>query len=336
MIKRRGFIKTGLMASLLGGTGFLGSCKSTASDKKSRGILPLTMCTWSPNTVANNHAHDRLLKGDNILDALESAIWIPESDPDDMSVGYGGLPDKSGNVTLDACIMDAYGNAGSVMCLEHIKHPISVARKVMEQSPHVYIVGAGALQFALDHGFEKENLLSDQAKEAWESWLEEGEYDPMITPREILRRIESQHDTIGMLAIDKDGMISGGCSTSGLGFKHPGRVGDSPIIGSGLFVDNEVGAATGSGLGEEMAKICGAHVIVECMRHGYSPEEACKEAIRRIVVKYPESGKDMQVGFIACDKYGQHGGFAINPNFTYCVNLGEDDTIVIETPSWFD
>lgn len=335
MIRRRKLIKAGLYGAIAAGTGLLKACTSSTQVHSNPGKLPLTMSTWGPNVKANALAHSLLLEGHNILDALEKGINVPESDPDDTSVGYGGWPDRDGNVTLDACIMDAQGNAGSVICLKNIMHPISVARKVKDESPHLYLAADGALAFALEQGFKEENLLSQPAKEAWEQWVEDGRYDPMATPKEILNRIKNNHDTIGMLAIDLEGHISGGCSTSGLGFKYPGRVGDSPIIGAGLFVDDEVGAATATGVGEEIAKICGAHAIVECMRHGYSPQEACKEAISRIVKKYPRSASDLQVGFIACNKAGEYGAFAINPDFTYCVNIGEDETRVIESPSIF-
>src|SRR5699024_6667253 len=191
------------------------------------------------------------------------------SDPDERSVGYGGRPDRDGKVTLDACIMDENANIGSVAALEHIKHPISVARAVMEKTPHVMLVGEGALEFALANGFKKENLLTEKSKKEWEEWLKTSEYKPVVN-------IEN-HDTIGMLALDASGNLSGACTTSGMAYKMHGRVGDSPIIGAGLFVDNEVGAATSTGDGEEVIRTVGSHLVVELMRQGNSPQEACEE-----------------------------------------------------------
>jgi N4-(beta-N-acetylglucosaminyl)-L-asparaginase len=242
---------------------------------------------------------------------VEAGARVPEADPKNNSVGYGGAPDRDGRVTLDACIMDEFGNCGSVACLEHIMHPISVARKVMEKTPHVMLVGDGALQFALENGFTKQNLLTPESEKAWQEWLKTSQYAPVIN-------VEN-HDTIGMIAMDSNGNLSGACTTSGLAYKMHGRVGDSPIIGAGLYVDNEVGAATSTGLGEEVIRIVGCHLVVELMRQGYSPEKACRAAVERIVKKQPKKSKDIQVGFLALNTAGEYGAFCLQKGFNYAV-----------------
>lgn len=261
------------------------------------------------------------------MDAVEKGVQVPEADPNDTSVGYGGLPDRDGKVTLDSCIMDEHANCGAVMALEYIKHPISVARMVMEKTPHVQLVGEGALQFALANGFKKENLLTKESEKIWREWLKTSKYDPQTTIQYINSRDGSRkminHDTIGMVAMDANDNISGACTTSGLAFKMHGRVGDSPIIGAGLFVDNEIGAATSTGVGEEVVRICGSHTVVELMRQGMSPEEACKKTVERIIKIKKDKVKDLQVGFLALNKKGEFGACAIQKGFTYCVTTNE-------------
>jgi N4-(beta-N-acetylglucosaminyl)-L-asparaginase len=288
---------------------------------------PIVISTWAPNVKANSAAWEVLKKGGRAFDAVEKGVQVPEADPADQSVGYGGLPDRDGRVTLDACIMDEHGNCGSVMCLEHIMHPISVARLVMEKTPHVQLVGEGALQFALANGFKKENLLTPEAEKAWKNWLREAKYDPKqsidVLNQQSIKNIPGQinnHDTIGMIAVDAAGNVSGACTTSGMAYKMHGRVGDSPIIGAGLFVDNEVGAATATGVGEEVVKICGSHTVVELMRQGFTPEAACKKTVERIVRKQGNKAKNLQVGFIAVNKAGQFGGYALQKGFNYAVH----------------
>ncbi len=252
-------------------------CSRQSIDNQSVGtIIPTVISTWN-NVKANEAAWAVIQKGGSALDAVEQGVRIPEADSNDMSVGYGGRPDRDGKVTLDACIMNAEGDCGSVSFLQGIKHPISVARKVMENSPHVMLSGQGALQFALENGFTKENLLTEKAKKEWIEWRKESNYEPVIN-------IES-HDTIGMVAIDKAGNISGACTTSGLAYKMHGRVGDSPIIGAGMYVDNEVGGAAATGMGEAVLKSLGSFLVVELMRQGMTPQAACKEAVMRIVRK---------------------------------------------------
>lgn len=294
---------------------------------------PIVISTWKTNVKANAEAWKVLSKGGTALDAVHSGVQVTEADPSDTSVGYGGLPDRDGRVTLDACIMDEKGNCGSVMCLEHIIHPISVARLVMEKTPHVIIVGEGALRFALANGFKKENLLTPESEKAWKEWLKTSKYDPMITPESLMEKQKqvpgqiNNHDTIGMVALDTNGNVSGACSTSGLAYKMQGRVGDSPVIGAGLFVDNEIGAATATGVGEEVVRIVGSHLVVELMRQGLKPEAACKKAVERIVQKNPVRAKGLQVGFIALNKKGEHGAYGLQKNFTYAVKSGKEEKV---------
>lgn len=284
---------------------------------------PLVIATWAQNLKANAAAWSVLSSGGRALDAVETGVQVPEADPADQSVGYGGLPDRDGKVTLDASIMDENGNCGAVMFLEHIMHPIKVARLVMEKTPHVQLAGEGALQFALANGFKVENLLTPESERAWKEWLRTAHYDPMTIPKLLEEHNQpgqhNNHDTIGMLALDAAGNLSGACTTSGMAYKMRGRVGDSPIIGAGLYVDNEVGAATSTGVGEEVVRICGSHTVVELMRQGRSPEAACRETVERIVHKRGEKAKDLQVGFIAVDRSGNIGAYALQKGFTYVV-----------------
>jgi len=288
-----------------------GPLRKASADKQHK--KPLVISTWN-NHEANNVAWKILRDGGSVLDALENGIHIPENNPDDTSVGYGGRPDRDGFVTLDACMMDHLGNAGSVTFMSGFKNPISVARKVMEETPHVILSGVGAEQFALNQGFEKIKLLTTDSKKALEEWKVKSKYAPVIN--------SERHDTIGMIAIDKDGNLSGGCSTSGLAYKMRGRVGDSPIIGAGLFVDNDIGAATATGLGELVLKTLGTFLVVELMRGGLSPQEACKQAVLRIANKY--GGKDNQVGFIAIAKNGDYGGYSLQKGFQYIVHNSDE------------
>ena len=233
---------------------------------------------------------------------------VSENDPEVMSVGLGGLPDRTGVVSLDACIMDSGGNAGAVAFVQNYKNPISIARKVMEETPHVFLVGEGAEEFAAAKGFKKTKLLTEKAKKRWLKWKEEsGEYSPSFL-----------HDTIGMLALDKAGNIAGACTTSGLAYKMHGRVGDSPIIGAGLYVDNEVGGAAATGVGEECIKICGSFLVVEEMRRGASPAEACREAILRVAARHKGELK-WQLAFIAVNREGEIGAYSLNSDFQYAL-----------------
>ncbi|MBL7794028.1 MAG: N(4)-(beta-N-acetylglucosaminyl)-L-asparaginase [Saprospiraceae bacterium] len=318
MPTRRRFFTQAFISSLVIGGGLSGCSTDPGSvgnkgrKKADPADLPAVIATWKTEAAVTKAA-ETLQQTGSALDAVEAGARVEEADPKNMTVGYGGLPDRDGFVTLDACIMDHQGRAGSVTFLQDIKHPVSVARKVMETTPHVILSGDGALQFALENGFERINLLTPEAEAAWKKWLETEQYKPVVN-------IE-RHDTIGLLAIDKNGNISGACTTSGMAYKMHGRVGDSPIIGAGLFVDNEVGGAVGTGLGELVLKTLGSFLIVEFMRQGKSPQEACEAAIQRIIDKYPEVRKEeIQVGFVAIDKTGATGAAAILPGFQYTLH----------------
>ncbi len=275
--------------------------------KKESPNIPIVIATWDvPN--ASSAAWDILRNSGDSLEAVEKGVKVEEADVNNQSVGKGGRPDRDGNVTLDACIMDKDGNCGAVVFLQNILHPISVARKVMEETPHVMLAGKGAEQFAYEKGFEKTNLLTEKSKQEWLEWKKKSEYKPIIN-------IEN-HDTIGMLALDENGDIAGACTTSGMAYKMGGRVGDSPIIGAGLFVDNEVGGATATGVGEEVVRTVGSFLIVELMRQGKSPQEACEEGVRRIIAKN-KNKLDFQIGFIAINKKGETGAFCIQPGFSF-------------------
>lgn len=317
MTNRRNFLKkTALATAGLALTSFKNTTE-TVENKVALNTIqkPIVLSTWRFGIEANAAAWEILSKNGRALDAVEAGVKIPEGDPNERSVGYGGRPDRDGKVTLDACIMDEFSNIGSVACLEHIKHPISVARAVMEKTPHVMLVGKGALQFALSQGFKKENLLVEDSEKEWKDWLKTSQYKPIAN-------IEN-HDTIGMIALDANGNLSGACTTSGMAFKMHGRVGDSPIIGAGLYVDNEIGAATATGHGEEVIRITGCHLVVELMRQGLSPQKACEEAVMRIVKLTKNRGKDLkdiQVGFIALNKKGEYGSYCIQGGFNYAVH----------------
>lgn len=331
MIDRRKFLRHSFYA-----TGAVLLTAELKARQQSMAKLPLVVSTWAPNVKANAAAWEVLARGGRALDAVERGVMVPEADPEDTSVGYGGLPDRDGRVTLDACIMDEAGNCGSVMCLEHIMHPIQVARMVMDKTPHVVLVGEGALQFALANGFKKENLLTPSSEKIWKEWLKSSNYDPMDTLRHMKGKAAPgsihDHDTIGMLALDKSGNLSGACTTSGMAFKMHGRVGDSPIIGAGLFVDSEVGAATATGVGEEVIRICGSHTVVEAMRYGKTPQEACRLAVERMYKLRKSQIADKQIGFLAVNIAGEIGAFSLRSGFTYAYRSVNDTDVVKEAP----
>ncbi len=297
---RRKFIRTSALTatSLI----YYPSIKALALPRR-KNSQPKVVYTWNYGAHVGQAAMEIINEGGSGLDAIIKAINIVESDPTIKSVGLGGLPDASGEVTLDASVMDWRGNAGAVAYLKYIENPISVARLVMEKTPHVLLAGKGALDFAIENGFKKVNLLTPESKKAWERWKKK-------KSREI-----TNHDTIGMLAIDSENKLNGGVSTSGLSYKLPGRVGDSPIIGAGLFVDNSVGAACSTGMGELAIKTAGSFLVVEKMREGYSPEEACKIAIER-TKKY---GLKTQICFLALNSEGETGAYSLLKGFSYMV-----------------
>jgi N4-(beta-N-acetylglucosaminyl)-L-asparaginase len=313
MHTRRKFIKLSTVAaSFLSAPKVFGEIKV---DNK-----PIVLSTWNFGLGANVEAWKVLSTGGRALDAVEAGAKVPEADPKETSVGYGGRPDRDGHVTLDACIMDEKGNCGSVAFLEHIVHPISVARAVMEKTQHVMLVGDGALQFALANGFKKKKLLTTDSEKAWKVWQKDSKYKPVAN-------IEN-HDTIGIIALDAAGNLSGACTTSGMAYKMHGRVGDSPIIGAGLYVDNEIGAATSTGLGEEVIKIVGCHLVVELMRQGNSPQDACRLAVERILKKNPTKAKEIQVGFLALSKNGEYGAYCLQQGFNYAVHDSNGNRLI--------
>jgi N4-(beta-N-acetylglucosaminyl)-L-asparaginase len=337
MVNRRKFIQTSVLSS--------------AALLVTRKVLPMTpagetykggpivVSTWDAGLAANAAAWNILAAGGRALDAVEQGVRVTE-DSINCCVGLGANPDRDGFVTLDACIMDEFYNCGSVAFLERIKHPISVARRLMEKTPHVMLVGIGAQQFAVAEGFPlEEQKLSPDAQRAYENWLKKSEYKPVMNIENKkssgginvpghLEKGEWNHDTIGMVAMDAAGNLSGSCTTSGMGFKMRGRVGDSPIIGAGLFVDNEVGAGTATGQGEDVIRVCGSHSVVEMMRQGHSPEAACKAVIERIIRIKKEKAKDIQVAFLAINKKGEVGSYAINKGFSYAVKREGEEGMV--------
>jgi N4-(beta-N-acetylglucosaminyl)-L-asparaginase len=310
---RRKFLRN----SSLGSAGLLGASTLYACKDPNPGAQPeagpaqagqpVAVCTWDFGN-ATARAWSVLEPGGSALDAVEAGVMVEEADPNNQTVGLGGRPDRDGHVTLDACIMDPEGRCGAVMALEGFLHPVSVARKVMEETPHVILVGEGAAQFALEQGFEKTNLLTEASRLEWEEWRKEAEYKPIIN-------IEN-HDTIGMITLDANGRMAGACTTSGMAYKMRGRVGDSPVIGAGLYVDDEVGGAAATGVGEEVVRTVGSFLIVELMRQGLSPQAACEEGVRRIM-KRNEGRTDFQIGFVALNKKGESGAYCIHPGFSY-------------------
>ncbi|MBY0536267.1 MAG: N(4)-(beta-N-acetylglucosaminyl)-L-asparaginase [Chitinophagaceae bacterium] len=337
MFNRRKFVEASFLSSL--GT-FINPFKTSSEEEFIPPVLgkPVVLSTWDTGIAANKGAWEVLGKGGRALDAVEAGVMVTESSQN-CCVGLGANPDRDGFVTLDACIMDEFSNCGSVAFLERIKHPISVARRVMEKTPHVMLVGSGAQQFAVAEGFPLEKQeLSPEAKQAYENWLKKSEYKPVVNIEntkshgpfapQYLENGELNHDTIGMIAMDAKGNLSGSCTTSGMGFKMRGRLGDSPIIGAGLFVDNEIGAATATGQGEDVIRIAGSHTVVELMRQGLSPEQACKKAVERILRIKKDKAKEIQIGFIAIKKNGEYGGYALQKGFSFAVKTGNVEKLV--------
>jgi N4-(beta-N-acetylglucosaminyl)-L-asparaginase len=333
MMQRRQFLELGSLGL---------SAFTFSSFKNSKKVTkPIVISTWDAGLEANKAAWQVLRTGGRALDAVEQGVMVTEASQN-CCVGLGANPDRDGYVTLDACIMDENFNCGSVAFLERIKHPISVARRVMEKTPHVMLVGSGAQQFAIAEGFALEDgKLSKDAQKNYDNWLKKNEYKPIINIErtqsghgpfapEKLDSGEWNHDTIGMVAMDANGNLSGSCTTSGQGFKMRGRLGDSPIIGAGLFVDNEVGAATATGQGEDVIRICGSHSVVEFMRQGMHPEAACKKAVERIIKIKGAKAKDIQVGFIAINKQGEYGGYCIQKGFNYAVCYEGNENLLVD------
>ena len=347
--------RTFLVQSALGAIGAV-----LGSGARAANVSPSTMrvvSTWDFGVPANQAAWKILSGGGNALDAVEAGARVPEADLKNHSVGRAGYPDRDGHVSLDASIMDGDGRCGAVAAIEHIAHPISVARAVMEKTPHVLLVGEGALQFALEQGFAREELLTPESDAAWHEWLKTAKYKPSINsglsrpsmasealgllPGEVTSYGAKQtggkdnHDTIGMLAIDGHGNLAGACTTSGMAWKLRGRVGDSPIVGAGLYVDNEVGAATSTGVGEEVIRNAGSFLVVELMRNGRTPQQACREAVMRIAKRNPKAAKEIQVGFLAINRRGEVGAFALQKDFQYAVCDAARQDALLPSPSLY-
>ena len=317
-MSRRKFLKAGAIG--LGGV-LLSKCTVSEVKETEEALIskqttepisirkPVVISTWNHGMAANEKAWETLKEGGNAIDAVEQGVMVTESDAENRSVGLGGLPDATGVVTLDACIMNHENECGAVACITNIEHPIAVARQVMEKTPHVMLVGQGAYDFAISQGFSKKDLLTSEAKEAWLKWkADEAKKKPEIN--------SENHDTIGMLALDSEGNISGACTTSGWAYKLHGRVGDSPIIGAGLFVDNEVGGACATGMGEAVIRIAGSHTVVELMRAGKTPQKACELAVKRIINKH-KNIEGLQVGFLAINTKGEAGAYSVYAGFNF-------------------
>jgi len=312
MTDRRTFLQAGALA--LGAAGLPRGLRA-AGHAGAR-----VVSTWDFGVGANQAAWATLADGGSALDAVERGARWAESELCNPTVGRCGNPDRDGVLSLDASIMDGDGRCGSVAALVDILHPVSVARRVMEKTPHVMLVGDGARQFAVEQGFPRQALLTDTARAAWQEWKKTAEYAPRINAERRTRPGDSSnHDTLGILARDAQGRLAGACTTSGMAWKMHGRVGDSPIIGAGLYVDNEVGAATASGVGEEMIRNAAAFLVVELMRQGRTPAQACQEAIARVVRKRPEASRTLQVCFLAMNRDGEVGAYALHRGFVYAV-----------------
>lgn len=326
MSQRRKFIKQSLLGSALLIPGLSTLEAQAAPAKKVAGDKPIILSTWNHGIPANADAWAKLKETGSLLDAVEAGVRNTELDLENLSVGLQGLPDREGITTLDASIMLGDGSCGTVAFVRQVKHPISLARAVMEKTPHVMLAGEGARQFAIAQGFPmEEEKLSPKAQVEYDKWKVTSQYKPIIN-------VEN-HDTIGMIGLDASGKLAGSCTTSGLAYKMHGRIGDSPIIGAGLFVDDEVGAATATGLGESIIRICGSFLIVELMRQGRSPQEACEEAVRRLVAKN-KNIQDIQAGFLAINKVGEVGAYAVHPGFNYA-QATESGNVLIDAASYF-
>lgn len=317
-MSRRKFITNTFFGSIA--TTSLGLSNEVTHINKFNG--PRIISTWKHGFKANKVAWDILKNNSDGLTAVEYGVRESEDDPNERSVGLGGLPDRTGKVTLDACIMDNNNNCGSVSFLQNIKNPISVARLVMENTPHIMLSGKGAYDFAIKNGFKRENLLTEKSKNDWLKWKKISNYKPQAN--------FENHDTISMLLIDKNQNLFGACTTSGLAWKMHGRVGDSPIIGSGLFLDNEIGAAAATGLGEAVIRTCGSAMVVENMRRGATPTEACKEVVDRIhsIHKNESNIEDLQVGFIALNKNGDFAGYSYRNGFEYSIRDNGQEKLI--------
>ena len=321
MSNRRNFLKK----SALFGGGLLISplvkSEMVIPNLPSKSKETIFLSTWNHGVPANKKAYEVIDSGGSLIDALEKGANISESNPKNTSVGLGGMPDRDGHVTLDAAMMDGKGNAGCVCFLEGFENPINIARKVMEETPHVLLAGEGAAQFARSQGFKEIELLTPETKKAWQEWRKEAKYSPEVN-------VEN-HDTIGLVGLHK-GEVAAACTTSGLAFKMRGRVGDSPILGAGLFADEEVGACSATGLGEYVLKSQTSFLVLELMRQGKTAEQACRIALERIKTKFLDPNPDLefQVGLVVIGINGDYAGYSIVPGYQYALTInGKTDLI---------
>ena len=329
-----------LLATLgtIGTTSLVAPLSRAATAATGAGTGAVVLSTWDFGAAANAAAFARLAAGGSLIDAVEAGAMVPEADPTNHSVGYSGYPDRDGHVTLDAVIMDDAGGVGAVAALENTIHAISVARRVMERTPHTFLVGEGATRFARDQGFPQQSLLTPESEKAWRDWLKTAKYQPEANSENRIIRTPGgalDHDTIGLLARTADGRLAGACTTSGMAFKMRGRVGDSPQVGSGLYVEAGVGGATSTGLGEEVTRVAGSARVVASMRAGASPQKACEEVVRHIAHLRGDAIRGVQVGFLALDPKGNVGAFCLLPGFTYAVTDAAGRTTVSKAASLF-
>lgn len=321
-MNRRKFVKLGSAVLALGAIEPLRGGTLTGQAFEGNIDGPMVASTWIHGLEANREAWKIIENGGSALDAVIAGAMHTESDITNRSVGIGGRPDREGHVTLDACVMSGDGRSGSVGFLEGIAHPVAVAKAVMEKTQHVMLVGAGAKKFALDYGFQTIKTPIPEVKKDYEKWKKEN--------KDLFKRPEinhENHDTIGLIAKDKNGNFGGACTTSGWAYKMHGRLGDSPLIGAGLFVDNEVGAATASGLGEAIIKVSGSSMVVELMRYGFLPSEACREVVNRIIRKNKDL-TNLQCCFLAMDKKGNVGGYSVYNGFNYALKTNTIDEMI--------
>ncbi|MEJ6788738.1 N(4)-(beta-N-acetylglucosaminyl)-L-asparaginase [Brevundimonas sp. BR2-1] len=306
--------------AVLGAAPLVAMAGPTVAQERAPDIM---VSTWDFGAAANAAGWAARQAGGSALDMVEAGGRVAEADESNSSVGLGGLPDRDGRVTLDACVMTWAGDIGAVCALEDVVHAVSVARRVMERTPHTMLVGPGARSFAVDQGFETQDLLTPRAEAAWREWLKTANYAPRPNSENTDWRSmpggPGNHDTIGLLAIGADQRMAGACTTSGMAFKMRGRVGDSPIIGAGLYVDDEVGGATATGVGEDVVRVAGGHSVVEAMRHGLDPAAACRAVIERLARLRGAKVAASQVALLALDKSGRAGAFALQPGFTFAV-----------------
>ncbi len=316
-MRRRDFLLRGAAA----GFGFLASSGVRGETAPSGCTLdsPVIISTWPFGKAANLEALSILEAGGTALDAVEGGVMTAEADSSITTVGYGGFPNRDGEVELDAAIFDgATRDGGAVCALTGFRHPVQVARKVMDRSPHLMLVGEGASSFADSCGFSRQETLSEGAREAYRKWKKK---HPAGDGK------AEGHDTLGQVALSRSGSIAAACTSSGMAWKLPGRVGDSPIVGHGLFADDRVGGCVATGMGEEISKVCGSFLVVELMRQGATPDEAIGETLDRIASR-PGQNPRVQAAFVALSRDGNHGAGAIGSDFHYAITRDQETQVI--------